>query len=68
MREEIEKRYRKKQLICVILGVCIALILTGSIVNRRMKVVDAKVRRRSWPGKYSVFTCLPTVTVKRTRR
>ncbi|BDF03306.1 stage II sporulation protein R [[Clostridium] hylemonae] len=45
MREEIEKRYRKKQLICVILGVCIALILTGSIVNRRMKVVDAKVRR-----------------------
>lgn len=44
MREEIEKRYRKKQLICVILGVCIALILTGSIVSRRMKVVDAKVR------------------------
>lgn len=32
-----------KQFICVILGICIALILTGSIVRGRMKAVDAKV-------------------------
>lgn len=43
MREEIEKRYRRKQWICVILGICIAFILTGSIVGGRMRSVEAKL-------------------------
>lgn len=33
----------KKRIICVILGVCIALLLTGSIAGRRMKAVNARV-------------------------
>lgn len=42
-RKEINQSYRRKQVICVILGVCIALVLTAVIVGRRMEQVEAKV-------------------------
>lgn len=44
MQETEVKNYnRKKKRICVILSVCISLILTGSIVARRIESVEAKV-------------------------
>lgn len=44
MQETEVKNYnRKKKLICVILSVCISLVLTGSIVARRIESVEAKV-------------------------
>lgn len=45
MREEINRKYRMKQVVCVILGIRIALILTGSIVRHRIQVVEAKVSK-----------------------
>lgn len=41
--KESLKKYGRKQLICGILGICIALFLTGIIVDRRMEQVEAKV-------------------------
>lgn len=41
--KESLKKYGRKQLICGILGTCIALFLTGIIVDRRMEQVEAKV-------------------------
>lgn len=37
------KKERTKKIICVILGICIGAILTGLIVERRAREVDAKI-------------------------
>ena len=39
------ERYRIRQIICVILGICIALAATLILTASRMKQVDAKVAR-----------------------
>ena len=41
--KESLKKYGKKQMICGILGTCIALVLTGFLVDRRMERVEAKM-------------------------
>ena len=41
--KESLKKYGKKQIICGILGTCIALVLTGFLVDRRMERVEAKM-------------------------
>ena len=40
--EKILRKCSRKQLICAILGICIAMILTTKIVGRRMAYVEAK--------------------------
>ena len=45
MRKDFEIRYRIRQVICAILGVCIAALLTGILVERRMEWVEAKMSR-----------------------
>ena len=45
MRKDFEIRYRIRQVICAILSICIAAILTGAIVERRMEWVEAKMSR-----------------------
>ena len=42
MKESL-KKYGRKQIICGILGTCIALLLTGILVDRRMERVEAKM-------------------------
>ncbi len=45
IRKEINIGYRIRQVICAILSICIAAILTGAIVERRMEWVEAKMSR-----------------------
>ena len=45
MRKDFEIRYRIRQVICAILGVCIAALLTGILVERRIEWVEAKMSR-----------------------
>ena len=43
-REDIlRKKDRKKHVICVIIGICISLVLTGMITKKRLEAVDRKM-------------------------
>lgn len=50
MDENVNKRDRSKKegikkVICVILGICIGMLLTGAVISRRAVAVDAKVSK-----------------------
>ena len=43
--KNIDKKYRIKKIICVILGICIGSLLTGVYVSQRAMEVDARISR-----------------------
>ncbi len=43
--KNIDKKYRIKKIICVILGICIGSLLTGVYVSQRVMEVDARISR-----------------------